>query len=153
MSRTFTLGRTPTRIVGVAALALAAQLALPIAAEAGVSGPAFYVDGELYRTVGTPSDFSGTGAPEDSFDIIYAIDGARNVAEAKPGDRDFNGGRWRVHAVSIANLTATIAAVDTNDSGTLDFAEEVEAAIGLGLAVDGGVVASFECPVIPSPRS
>src|SRR3989442_5902688 len=37
----------------------------------GVSGPSFYVDGQLYRTVGTPTDLSTTGAPDQSFDTIY----------------------------------------------------------------------------------
>ncbi len=53
---------------------------LPGAALAqGVSGPAFYVDGELYRTVGTPTDFSDTGAPAHSFDTIYDIAGQPNL--------------------------------------------------------------------------
>jgi hypothetical protein len=34
-----------------------------VPATAGVSGPAFYVNRQLYRTVGTPTDLSGTGAP------------------------------------------------------------------------------------------
>jgi hypothetical protein len=37
--------------------------------EALVTGPAFYVDGELYRTVGTPTDLP-LSAPDHSFDII-----------------------------------------------------------------------------------
>ena len=37
----------------------------------GVSGPAFYVDHQLYRTVATPTDLSGTGAPAQSWDTIY----------------------------------------------------------------------------------
>jgi hypothetical protein len=61
----------------------------------------FYVDGTLYRTVGTPTDFTGTGAPSFTYDKIYALgNGLRNVAEAKPGDRDFNGGRWAVYPVT-----------------------------------------------------
>src|SRR5687768_4232494 len=60
----------------------------------GVSGPAFYVDHELYRTVATPTDLSGTGAPDSSFDALYAFDDQRSVAEAAPGDPGFNGGRW-----------------------------------------------------------
>jgi hypothetical protein len=49
----------------------AALLTLPLIAVAGVSGPSFYVDGEPYRTVGAPTDFSETGAPDHSFDTIY----------------------------------------------------------------------------------
>src|SRR2546429_4757679 len=63
----------------------------------GVTGPAFYVDGQLYRTVNTPTDLSNTGAPDSSFDTIYQFFGAQpyNVATAAPGDPGYNGGRWR----------------------------------------------------------
>lgn len=124
---------------------------LPGAALAqGVSGPNFYVDGELYRTVGTPTDFSDTGAPAHSFDTIYDVAGQPNVATAAPGDRGYNGGRWMVHALSV---TGDIDPVDTNDSGDLDSAAEIHAAIGAGIAEDLGVVKSFECPVIKVPAS
>ena len=71
---------------------------------------------------------------------------------AKPGDRDFNGGRWQVHLITSDDLGAAIAAVDDNDSGTLDSAEGVEEALSLGLVTQHGVVKSFECPVIPVAR-
>lgn len=118
----------------------------------GVSGPAFYVDGEVYRTVGTPTDLSGTGAPDHSRDVIYDIAGQLNVAEAAPGDTDYNGGRWLVHAISFADYDAAVAAYDTNGSGDFDSAEEVEAAIAGGAATDNGVVKEFECPVIKMPK-
>ena len=155
MTTTTSLRRSTARLAAAAALALGGTVALAAPAFAGgPPSPGFYVDGELYRTVGTPTDFSGTGAPDDTFDVIYAIAGAEfNVAEAKPGDRDFNGGRWQVHSITSADLGAAIAEVDDNDSGTLDSAEEVEAAITLGLVTDEGVVRSFECPVIPLNRA
>ena len=136
-------------------LAAAAAIVLPAGiAAAGVSGPAFYVDGAVYRTVGTPTDLSATGGPASSFDVIYDFGGLQlNVAEAAPGDADYNGGRWMVHALSFADYDAAVAAVDENDSGTIDSAEEVAAALEGGLATDLGVVKSFECPVIPVPRS
>ena len=124
-------------------------------ASAGVSGPAFYVDGEVYRTVGTPTDFSNTGAPDHSFDVIYAFVGGEqmNVAEAAPGDTDYNGGRWQVHAITFDDYDAAVAAHDMNGSGNFDSAEEVEAALDAGDATDGGIIRSFECPVIPLPRN
>ena len=75
-----------------------------------------------------------------------------NVAEAAPGDRDYNGGRWIVHAISFANYGAALAAFDANDSGAFDSAEEVEAAIAAGAATDLGVVKRFVCPAIKFPR-
>ena len=138
--------------VGLLSLATTAS-ADPGGGAGGVSGPAFYVDGELYRTVGTPTDLSRTRAPAHSFDIIYALDGATNVAEAKPGDRDFNGGRWQVHSVSFSDFDMALEAGDSNMSGSLDSAEEVQLALASGHATDAGVVASFVCPVINIPGS
>lgn len=119
----------------------------------GVTGAAFYVDGQLYRTVGTPTDLSGTGAPAHSFDTIYELAGqAFNVAAAAPGDRDYNGGRWMVHAVTYnTSWAATVAAHDRNGSGDLDSEAEVLAAFadaGAGGATDAGVVKQFVCPAI-----
>jgi hypothetical protein len=116
----------------------------------GVTGPAFYVDGTLYRTVNTPTDLSGTGAPAHSFDTIYQFFGAQqfNVATAAPGDPGYNGGRWMVHGLEFTNYAAAVTAFDTNGSGDFDSDEEVEAAIAAGAAEDIGVVKRFVCPVI-----
>lgn len=118
----------------------------------GVTGPAFYVDGELYRTVGTPTDFLGTGAPLHSYDTIYDIAGQPNVATAAPGDPGYNGGRWMVHALTFTNYASAVAAVDANMSGDIDSAAEVQAAIDAGFVTDDTVVRRFECPVIPVPN-
>ncbi len=137
----------------------AALLLVPGAAAAaghgagGVTGPAFYVDGELYRTVGTPTDLSRTRAPAHSFDTIYAIsDQDHNVATAAPGDRGYNGGRWMVHALSFTDYDAALEAVDANDSGDIDSYAEIRAALDAGLAADDGVIRQFVCPVIEVPR-
>ena len=123
----------------------------------GVTGPAFYVDGNLYRTVGTPTDLSHTGAPAQSFDIIYDLGGEQpNVAQAAPGDADYNGGRWMVHAVSFnADYATTLAAHDLNANGVLDSFEEVGSALADATetgATDNGVVKQFVCPVIKLPK-
>lgn len=146
------------QLLGASVLSLAALLVLPGTASAGVTGPAFYVDGDLYRTVLTPTDLSGTGAPESSFDVIYEFFGAQaNVAEAAPGDPDYNGGRWMVKGLAFTtSYQATLAAHDLDASGVLDSAEEVESALADGGATGAtvtGVLASFECPVIPLPRA
>jgi hypothetical protein len=136
------------------AIAFAAVAFLPVGAAAnGVSGPAFYVDGVLYRTVATPTDLSGTGAPAHSFDTIYNFFGAQryNVATAAPGDPDFNGGRWQVHRVTFPDYAAALAAHDTDGSGDFDSAAEVEAALADGTAVDEGIVRQFVCTVVRIP--
>src|SRR6266542_2899234 len=102
-----------------------AALALAAPAAAGVTGPAFYVDGQLYRTVLTPTDLSGTGAPESSYQVIYDFGGLQpNVATAAPGDPGYRGGRWAVHALTFADYAAAVAAYDTNGSGDLVVDEE-----------------------------
>jgi hypothetical protein len=63
-----------------------------------------------------------------------------NVAEAKPGDRDYNGGRWMVTAIEW-HTTPT----------QLTSAEQVLAAADSGSLSIGGVVKYFECPVIKVP--
>lgn len=136
----------------VGSFALAAIGGGAVASANGVSGPAFYVDGQTYRTVGTPTDFSNTGAPDHSFDTIYDIAQQLNVAAAAPGDRDYNGGRWRVIPVSFDDYNAAAAAHDSNGSGNFDSEEEVLAAVAAGDAELGAVAASFECPVIPMPK-
>ena len=138
-------------LLGVVAAML---LAIPLTASAGVTGPAFYVDGELYRTVGTPTDFSNTGAPDHSFDTIYAFADQTNVATAAPGDRDFNGGRWMVEVIGYLGdytYATALAEFDANDSGDFDSAEEVHAAMMAG-AITTTAGPWFECPVIPVPR-
>jgi hypothetical protein len=145
------------RVLLTAVTATAAILVFAGVASAGgsggVTGPSFYVDGTLYRTVGTPTDLSKTGAPDSSFDTIYQFFGAQpyNVATAAPGDRGYNGGRWRVHGLTFANYASAVAQFDTNGSGDFDNAAEVAAAITAGAATDIGIVKSFVCPVIHIP--
>jgi len=141
--------------VTATAVAAAALVFAPVSAQAagagGVGGPAFYVDGVLYRTVATPNDLSGTGAPEHSFDVIYDFGGVQlNVATAAPGDSDYNGGRWMVHALDFpSGYAAALDAGDADGDGVLDSDAELTTAMSAGAVVDVGIVASFTCPVIP----
>jgi hypothetical protein len=142
--------RRITIFLAVAAVSAVSAAAAGAAGSGGVTGPAFYVDGQLYRTVNTPTDLSNTGAPDHSFDTIYDFGGLQpNVATAAPGDPGYNGGRWRVHGLSFTNYAAAVQQFDTNGSGDLDSASEVQAALAAGAATDVGIVKSFECPAIP----
>src|SRR5829696_3700284 len=150
------LTRRIARSLGAAAVVLPALVAAGAAAQAGgVSGPAFYVNHQLYRTVGTPTDLSGTGAPAQSWDTIYSFGSVqRSVATAAPGDPGYNGGRWQVHAVSLTGTYAdALAAGDHDHDGVLDAADEVQAAIAAGALVDDGVVKYFVCTVNPVPHA
>ena len=141
-----------TLVVIVAGIGSASALA---AGSGGVTGPAFYVDGTLYRTVGTPTDLSRTGAPTHSFDTIYEFGGAQpNVATAAPGDKGYNGGRWRVQVLAFpSGYAAAVASAEANTSGDLDSDEELATAFTAGTAVVSGSGPSFVCPVIPLPQS
>ena len=85
----------------LAATGLLISIAAAPAAAGGPPSLSFYIDGQRYRTIATPTDFSNTGAPDFTYDRIFALGaGLINVAEAKPGDRDFNGGRWAVMPIT-----------------------------------------------------
>jgi hypothetical protein len=114
----------------------------PASAAVGPPHLAFYVDGTTYRTVGTPTDLTGTGAPAKTFDNLYALGGGGllDVAAAAPGDSDYNGGRWMVFPVTW-NVTPY----------QLFSEEEVLAAATAGdLTIASEPAKEFVCPVIPS---
>jgi hypothetical protein len=138
-------------LVALAAIAVAAP-----AQAAGVSGPAFWVDGELYRTVATPTDLSGTGAPDSTFDTIYDFGGEqRNVADAKPGDTDYNGGRWKVEELAFpSGYDAALESADANGNGVIDSTDELHLAFVAGTAVDTGkTLREFVCTVNRVPAN
>lgn len=144
---------TKALIAGVAA-AFALTGSAIAAGSGGVTGPSFYVDGTLYRTVGTPTDLSGTGAPAPSFDTIYEFGGAQpNVATAAPGDKGYNGGRWRVQVLGFpSGYAAAVTSADANGSGDIDSDGELATAFASGTAIVAGPGPSFVCPVIKVPR-
>ena len=148
--------KTRAALLTAVPAAVLAGVALAAPAQAGVSGPAFWIDGELYSTVATPTDLSGTGAPASTYDAIYSFAGnQRNVAEAKPGDTDFNGGRWQVHELAFpSGYAAALASGDANDNGQVDSTAELQLAFDDGTAVDtGNILRSFVCTVNRVPAS
>jgi hypothetical protein len=80
-----------------------------------------------------------------TFDKIYNLGTGINVADAKPGDRDFNGGRWQVYTVTWA---AGVTPVQyTND-------QQILAAQAAGLLTINPIpVKEFFCNVAPVPGS
>jgi hypothetical protein len=110
---------------------------------------AFWVDGMLFRTVGTPTSLSDRG-PKDGIFVFNGLNGQTPVAEAKPGDKDYNGGRWQVYILSFTE--AGRVAHDGDGDGLVDFQlaswEMVNDHIGLGHLEMAGMGPSFVCPVI-----
>jgi hypothetical protein len=122
-------------------------------AVAGVGPPAvdaFWVDGALYRTVATPSMLPDHG-PKDGIFVFNNLDGQRGVAEAKPGDRDYNGGRWQVYVLAFTE--DGLDYYDADHDGVMDTEltswEDVESAIDMGYLEQVALGPSFVCPVIP----
>ena len=140
-------------LVTFAALAAAGAAMAAGNGAGGVTGPAFYVNGGLYRTVTTPTDLSETGAPAHSFDTIFDFAMVQpNIATAAPGDPGYNGGPWMVRPVVFNSTYAdAFAQHDLNGSGEIDTNAELAAIFAdpdAGGATAGAVVERFVCPVI-----
>lgn len=96
-----------------------------------------WADCELFATVGTPAVFHN---PHGHFDELYTggngfKDGVGAISESKPGDQDYNGGRWHVNVlkstVSPDKYTnaCKVEDLDLNDFESTDM--------------------YFECPLMP----
>lgn len=128
-----------------AAVTLLASIGTSGVLAGGPPNLAFYVDDVRYRTVGTPTDFFGTGAPESTYDKIYNLGTGINVADAKPGDTDFNGGRWLVYTVTWAAGVTPVQYTNV---------EQIFAAQDAGLlTINPEPVKAFFCNVAPVPGS
>ncbi|HJP72495.1 MAG TPA: hypothetical protein VJ975_12330 [Candidatus Limnocylindria bacterium] len=132
-------------MTALAAATFVLALSVSTVAAGGPPSLSFYVDGQRYRTIATPTDLSNTGAPDSSFDRIYALgNGLINVAEAKPGDADFNGGRWMVIPVT---WSMGVTPVQLTDADTIEAYEQA------GMVSFGAPIKYFVCTVNKVPAS
>ena len=127
-------------LASLIAAALFATVTATAAFAAGNGPPhvGFYANDEVYATIGTPTDFTNTGAPASSFEPIYAFDTQLNVALAAPGQPGFKGGRWMVLPVTW-NVTPYLI---TNGPDVLAAAAKGD------LTIAKAPVKEFECPLI-----
>jgi len=144
-----------TNLVPLTAIAGAlCALVLGATTAMAAAGPpiedAIWADGQLYGVILTPTDLPLQGP----FDGIYNFRrqaGQQSVAEAKPGDQDYNGGRWEVTLVGFTE--EGLEALDQDGDGIVDEDlmswEEVEQAIGDGYVEVLGPGPHFMCPLIP----
>lgn len=128
-------------VSALAAFVLLAVVQSPVAAQ-GRPRPETWADGELFAGVVTPATFK----PEsDPFDELYSCsgppgpsfkDGVPLISESKPGDADYNGGRWHLN---VAKNTATCLE-DYSDATSV---EELD--------LDDFMPTPnyFECPLLP----
>lgn len=130
---------------------------VPALAAAVKIDAAIWADGKLFGTVATPTSFKVH--PDHSLDLIYSfsmsgLQGQRSVAESRPGDRDFNGGRWWVQ---MAVFTPQgIAALDQDGDGVIDHEltgdAEVLEQVSLGNLEVFATETFFECPLLGGGR-
>jgi len=99
--------------------------------------PQTWVDCELFNGVVTPATFN----PEsDPFDELYAGGNgfkgeAPLISESKPGDQDYNGGRWHLNVLNVdvdPDKYADACSVENLDLDDFDSTEDY-----------------FECPLLP----
>jgi hypothetical protein len=120
-------------IAGLAAAIAAAALAGPAMTAGNSLGPpagTFYANGQVFKSIITPTSIPDKGP----FDTLYMIAGFAPVSDAAPGSPGYNGGRWKVVAV-----TGTFTSQPTSAAEVLAHATSVE---------DTGV--RFVCPLIPA---
>lgn len=147
----FNVWRSTLKYLGVSFLILTVGVA--IVATAKPVGPpvtnAIWVDDELFGTVATPTNLPDKGPKDGIFSFMDSgLSGQRSVAEAKPGDQDYNGGRWQVYLLKFTEEGKEIH--DKNNDGAVDFEltnwEQVKHHIELGhFEVSDGP--SFVCPL------
>jgi len=95
-----------------------------------------WADGILFGTIGTPTEFKPGAGP---FDELYVgpgfLDGIGAISESKPGDQDYNGGRWHVNALKQGvDPNKYLDASSVDDLNPTDFE---------------ATATYFECPLLP----
>jgi len=137
-----------TGVVGIALLSVVA-MASNGKGPVGPPGGVIWADGMAYQTVGTPTMLPNHG-PKDGIYVFDNLMGQNPVSEAKPGDMDYNGGRWQVYVLRFTD--EGLAVHDADGDGMADFEltswEQVQTHIGLGHLEMVGLGPSFECPLI-----
>jgi hypothetical protein len=96
-----------------------------------------WVDGILFDVIVPPATFHN---PRGKFDELYTggngfLNGVGAISESKPGDADYNGGRWHVNVLK--------AGVDP------DKYANASSVADLDLADFESTTVYFECPLLP----
>ena len=113
-----------------------------------------WANGAIYGTILTNTSFKNP--PAKSTDVLYNFDmsgltGQRPVAEAAPGEKDYNGGRWTVKFPVFTDLGKSVH--DPDGDGAVNFelmsdnAIAAHESMGHFIIMDSDI--SFECPLIP----
>lgn len=122
--------------LAVIGLMLVAGFSTP-QAQGPLGRPGAWADCERFGTVVTPATFD---PDSDPFDELYKNpNGYRNglplISDSKPGDKDYNGGRWHLNV-----LRSGVAAGKYSDACSVD---------DLDLADFQSMDVYFSCPLLP----
>lgn len=116
--------------------------AVPAFAAGPNFGPAIYADGQAWGTKGNGDLPPPTDNNRQSFDGLYkftnGVEGQLPVAEAAPGNTDYNGGRWIEY-----NATWNV------EPQLITSFAELEALIASGAVTISETGAYFQCPLLP----
>ena len=111
-------------------------------------GEALWGDGELWGTKGTTALPAPNAHNEQSFDALFVIlngvDGQVPVAEAAPGNPDYNGGRWATHQVTWLQEPVLL----TSHADIL-YHEDMDNLVIVDGTFPMGPPAYFQCPLLP----
>ncbi len=138
----------------LAALLLAALVIAPVPALANPGQPSFservYGDGVAWGTKGTTSLPAPNAHNVQSFDKLFVItngvDGQLPVAEAAPGNVNYNGGRWFTHTVTWKSNPVLL----TSYAQIMDYLESEQLVIAEGAPGGPGSPPDFfQCPLLP----
>lgn len=129
-----------TETVGINKISPTSLTSKTISSLKSLPRPTTWVDCELFAGVVTPATFN----PEaGKFDELYILtlgrsfkDGSPLISESKPGDKDYNGGRWHLNTlkegVDPPNKYQNACRVEDLDPNDFDSTD-----------------AYFECPLLP----
>ncbi len=110
----------------------------PLLSAGGPHGrPTAWVDGQLFDAIVPPATFDN---PHGPFDELYAggngfLNGVPLISDSKPGDQDYNGGRWHLNVLK--------AGVDPAKYANASSAEDLDP------ADFDSTDTYFECPLLP----
>jgi len=119
--------------------------------------PRLWADGQLFGTKGTTTLPAPGQAEIQSFDNLYVITNSNNpqgqlpVAEAAPGNPEYNGGRWFTHTVEWTEagfLAHGIVPVLTSDD-EIDLHESLGHLVVTPGSFPMGPPVYFQCPLLP----
>lgn len=130
---------------------LVGGLTLGVGATSGVAADAsnnpampgrVYANGQKFATRGLTELPPPKGRNDHSFDEIYhftnGATGQLDVADAAPGERDFNGGRW---SVTVLEWSISDPPIVTSDEAIMAHWADIE------VMQEGARY--FECPLVP----